>query len=1032
MLNYIIKTSLNFRVLVLIFGLTLLLFGAYVVKTTPIDVFPDLTAPTVTVMTQAPGMAPEELELMATFPLETALNGSGNIRRVRSLTSEGMSTIWVEFQWGEDIYRARQIVSERLQTVTLPEGVEKPQMGPISSIMGEVMFLAVTSESMSSMELRKLVDTQIVRRLQAIPGVSKAAPVGGDVIQYSIEVDPLLMARYQLNIDQLLDIMNGASKNSAAGFQLDMGQEYLVRGLGRAESVDDLSHVVVKVQGGIPLTLSDVATIKIEPRPKRGTASYNAKEAIVISMQKQPGINTLLLTEQIEEVLEELRATLPDSVSISEDSFRQATFIERAVYNISKALRDGAILVIVILFFFLGSFRTTLISGVAIPLSLLGGVLVLSYFGLTINTMTLGGFTIAIGALVDDAIIDVENVFRRLKLEQLLPLDQRRSPLQVIFHASSEVRSAIFFATLIIILVFIPIFFLPGVEGRLLRPLGLAYVSALLASLLVSLTVTPVLCYYLLTREKVLASSEPAFARTLKNGYKRLLSSCMKHPKIIYGLTIVLVVMACLCVPFFGKSFLPEFNEGSLTLFLASPPGTLIKDSDAIGTDIEKKLLEFPEVVSTLRRTGRGDLDEHGMGVHASEIEVVMKQGRPQEELLQLMRTSTSSVPGVNVSFGQPISHRIDHMISGSKTNLAIKIFGPDLAVLRDLSRQVMAKVEPIGEVVDLSNQEQSVIPQILIDFDDSSMAKMGLQPATLARSVEALFQGTLAGEMVKDGLVSQVMIKFPEELRTFRKQIPDLPIMLNNGQIINLGDVAKVREDLGPSLIRRENVQRLAVLTANISSTDKTGVGEKVWQAIHEIDFPNGYYATLEGQFEEASKSLRTLSILTVLVLLGIYILLFSAFRNHIHTLIVLTNLPLALIGGIFALCIGSKILSIASMVGFITLFGIATRNGVLLVTHYQHLVENEGKQKRDAVVTGSIERLLPILMTALTAGLALVPLVFHGAEPGNEIQSPMAEVILGGLVSSTLLNMILVPLLFMKWGYRSKAKKSQAREVV
>lgn len=1020
MLNAILKFALNNRILTLSAAFMLLVYGTLTLRKTPIDVFPDLTAPTVTVMTQAPGMAPEELEKLATFPLESALNGSGNIRRVRSLTTEGMSTIWVEFQWGEDIYRARQIVSERIQAVHLPAGIEAPQMGAISSIMGEIMFLAVTSNSMSPIELRLLVETQIVRRMQAIPGVSKVTAVGGDTRQFTVEVDPLLLSQYQISIDELVNTLAEASLNPTAGFQIENGQEYLVRGYGRAENVEDIQKTVLKILGGVPLTISDIANVKVEPEAKRGVASYNGQPAVVVSLQKQPGVNTLKLTRDIEKVITNLDATLPEGVAISKDSFRQADFIRLAVRNISNALRDGAILVILVLYLFLGNFRSTLISALAIPLSLLGSILTLSAWGYTINTMTLGGLTIAIGALVDDAIIDVENVFRRLKLERALPLEQRRPLIQVVFSASSEVRSAIFFATLIIILVFIPLFFLPGMEGRLLLPLGLAYVSSLLASLVVSLTITPVLCYYLLTRKRVLERKEPIVVRFLTRLYERVLKRSLKHPKTVYVLATGGSVLAACCIPFFGKSFLPEFNEGAFTLSLASPPGITLEESDQVGTMVEETLKKFPEVVSTLRRTGRGDLDEHGMGVNASEIEVVLRPGRPKAALLEAMREDTASIPGVNISFGQPISHRIDHMISGSKTNLAIKIFGPDLSILRQLSREVHQTVSGLPKVVDLSNQEQSVIPQLIIDYDDDAMARYGLRPATLSRTVESLFQGTKAGELLKDGLVSTLMVRFPDDLRSFREQIDNLPILTSSGKIIHLADVADIRYDLGPSLIRREHVQRVAVLTANIAARDKTGVAEKVAHSIREqVSFPSGYYFSIEGQFEEATRGLQNLALLSIIVVIGIYLLLFSAFRNHFHTLIVLVNLPLALIGGVIALFLGSKVLSIASMVGFITLFGIATRNGVLLVSHYQNLLA-EGFSLSECVLKGSQERLLPVLMTAITAGLALVPLILEGLQPGNEIQSPMAEVILGGLVTSTLLNMIVVPILFKQWGGR------------
>jgi CzcA family heavy metal efflux pump len=815
------------------------------------------------------------------------------------------------------------------------------------------------------------------------------------------------------------DVLLSVSGSPAAGFYVDQGEEYLVRGVGRARSGADLAQAVIRASQGTSLKVSDVASVLEGDEPKRGTASYRGEPAVILSVQKQPDANTLELTRQTDRVLDDLAATLPDGVTIEKENFRQADFIEAAIGNVSAALRDGAILVVVILFFFLGNVRATLISAIAIPISLVAGVLIVSWLGGNLNTMTIGGLTIAIGALVDDAIIDVENVFRRLRENRRKAEGERRSPLQVVFAASSEVRNAIFFATLIIVLVLLPLFVLPGFEGRLLRPLGLAYVAALAASLLVSLTVTPVLCLLLLGESKALSHEEPRLMRAMKAGYRRILERSLGRPGFVLGVCLVLLAGTAALLPWLGRSFLPPFNEGSLTVAIVSPPGITLEQGDALGREVERSLLAFPEVVSTSRRTGRAEKDEHVQGVNASEVEVVLRPGRPKDELLAAMRRAVATIPGAQVSFGQPISHRIDHMISGSKSNLAIKVFGPDLSVLRTLAAGAERILRGVPGIADLSNTEQASVPQLMIEFDRPAMARFGVSATSLARTVEALFQGAEVGEIVEEGIVSRVVVRYPEGLRRERDRHDELPVALSNGVLIRLGDVARVRFDLGPSLIRRENVQRVAMLTANIAGVDLAGTVEEARRAISAgLTVPPGYRIEYGGQFEEGARSARNLAVLSVLILATMYGLLFAAFRNHRYPSIVLVNLPLALIGGVVALFLGNGVLSIASMVGFITLFGIATRNGVLLVTHYQHLLRDEGLTLHEAVRRGSVERLAPVLMTALTAGLALIPLVIHGGKSGNEIQSPMAQVILGGLISSTFLNMIVVPVLFARWG--------------
>ena len=1019
MLNAIIQGSLRHRWAVLVTAAAFMAAGTVIALRMPVDVFPDLSAPTVTVITEAKGLAPEEVELLVTFPVESALNGASGVRRIRSVSGPGIAVVWVEFEWGEEIFRARQVVAERLQVVVLPAGVERPTLGPISSIMGEITFIALTSDRVPPMELRRLSETVVRRSLLALPGISQVVPIGGEVREYLVELDPAASAQAGLSVQEVVDALQESSAAPAAGFHVDGGEEYLVRGLGRAHSADDLAATVLRERNGIPLRLGQVAAVREAPEPARGTASYRAHPAVILSIQKQPGANTLELTSRMDRVLVDLQGALPPGVVIEKENFRQADFIEIAIHNVSVALRDGAVLVLIVLFLFLGNLRTTLISAVAIPISLVAGVMVISLFGGTLNTMTLGGFTIAIGALVDDAIIDVENVLRRLRENRRKPASERRSGFEVVFHGSSEVRGAILFATLVIALVFVPLLSLPGLEGRLLRPLGIAYLASLAGSIIVALTVTPVLCLLLLQHSSLLESQEPWLLRQCKRAYDRILSLFLDRTALVVGGAGVALLAALAIVPFLGQSFLPPFNEGSLTIALVSPLGTPLSEGDALGRDVERTLLAFPEVVSTSRRTGRAERDEHVQGVNASEMEVALRPGRPRAELLAEMRRAVATIPGVNVSFGQPISHRIDHMISGSKTNLAIKIFGPELANLRTLSSSVERLLRDVPGLVDISNQEQASVPQLLIDFDRQAMARHALTPADLAQSIEALFQGTLAGEIVEGGLTSRIVVRYPERLRSRRDQMEGLPVTTPDGRLIRLGDVAHIRFDLGPGLIRRESVQRVAMLTANVTGSDLTGIVERARAALAAgLALPEGYRVVFGGQFEEASRSLQHLGFLSAGLLVAMHGLLFLAFRSHRHTMIVLVNLPLALIGGLGAVALAGEGLSVASFVGFITLFGIATRNGVLLVSHYGHLMRDVGLPLRESVLRGSRERLAPVLMTALTAGLALIPLVLAGHKPGNEIQSPMAEVILGGLLTSTFLNLIVVPVLFCRWG--------------
>ena len=823
-------------------------------------------------------------------------------------------------------------------------------------------------------------------------------------------------------LSDLVDALEEASASPAAGFHVDSGQEHLVRGATRARTPGDFAAAVVRMTGEGPLTVADVARVDEGNEPKRGTAAYKARPAVILSVQKQPGANTLALTRALDARLAELERSFPPGIRLERENFRQADFIEVAIRNVSKALLEGAVLVVLVLVLFLGDGRSTLISALALPTSLIAGVLAFSAFGAAIDTMTLGGLTIAIGALVDDAIIDVENVLRRLREDRRKPESERRPALETIYLASSEVRGAILFATLVIAVVFAPLFFLPGIEGLLLRPLGFAYLAALVASMFVSLTLTPALCLLLLPGSRTLEKGEPRLLRFLQGRYTRSLDGALRRPWPILVLSVLLLGGAVAFLPWLGRSFLPAFNEGSLTVGVVAPPGTSLDDSDALGLAVEEALLAFPEVVSTSRRTGRAERDEHVQGANASEMEVVLRPGRPKPELLAEMRRAVATIPGVVVSFGQPISHRIDHMLSGSKSNLAIKVLGPELATLRTLARQVESALAGLPGLVDLSNQEQALVPQLAFTPDRAALARHGLTARDAAQSLEALFQGTKASELVEDGLSSRVVVRYPERLRGDRDRLAELPIATPAGSIVPLSAVARTSFDLGPGLVRRENVERVALLSANVAGSDLTGTVERARAVIADrVRVPAGYRIEFGGQFEEANQSARRLGWLSLAVLFAVWGILWLAFRDHRQVAIVLVNLPLALVGGVGALALTSATLSIASMVGFVTLFGIATRNGVLLVSHYRHLMK-EGAPLDDAVRNGSRERLAPVLMTALTAALALIPLALAGDQPGNEIQSPMAVVILGGLLTSTFLNLLVVPVLFRRFGGQSR----------
>ncbi len=1020
MLQRLIRLSLQAPRAVAALFVVLVVAGFVLIPGLPVDVFPDLSAPTVTVLTEATGWAPEEVELLVTLPIESAVNGAAGVRRVRSVSAAGISVVWVEFAWGEDVYRARQIVAERIATAGLPEGVARPQLGPVSSIMGEITFLALTSEEggPDARALRRFAEVSVRRALLAIPGVAQVVPIGGEVREIQVEVEPATLAARALPLGDLVEALAESSASPAAGFHVDSGQEHLVRGTTRARLPADFASALIRLGPDGPLTVGDVARVSEGNEPKRGTAAYKAQPAVILSVQKQPGANTLALTRALDERLAELERSFPRGIRLERENFRQTDFIEVAIRNVSKALVEGAILVVLVLVVFLGDWRSTLISALALPTSLIAGVLAFSAFGVAIDTMTLGGLTIAIGALVDDAIIDVENVLRRLRENRSRPDGERRSAIETIFLASTEVRGAILFATLVIAIVFAPLFFLPGIEGLLLRPLGLAYLAALVASMFVSLTLTPALCLLLLPGSRSVEKVEPWILRFLQARYAQSLDGALRRPWPILAVSAALLVGAVALVPTLGRSFLPAFNEGSLTVGVVAPPGTSLADSDSLGLAVEEALLAFPEVVSTSRRTGRAGRDEHVQGANASEMEVVLRPGRPKAELLAEMRRVVATIPGVVVSFGQPISHRIDHMLSGSKSNLAIKVFGPELSTLRALTRQVETSLKAVPGLVDLSNQEQALVPELAFVPDRPALARNGLTAHEAAQNLEALFQGTKAAELVEEGLSSRVVVRYPERLRADRERLAELPMATSGGAVVPLGAVARASFDLGPGLVRRENVERVALLSANVAGSDLAGTVTRARTAVEkQVKVPAGYRIEFGGQFEEANQSARRLGWLSVGVFLAVWGILWLAFRDHRHVAIVLVNLPLALVGGVAALAVTSATLSIASMVGFVTLFGIASRNGVLLVSHYRHLLA-EGVPVGEAVRTGSRERLAPVLMTALTAALALIPLALAGDQPGNEIQSPMAVVILGGLMTSTFLNLLVVPVFFRRFG--------------
>ena len=1018
MLNKIIKFSLENKLFVLVGALLLIIGGYTSMRQMDIDVFPDLTAPTVVVMTDAHRMAAEEVERLVTFPIETAMNGATNVRRVRSASMMGYSFVWIEFDWGMDVYRARQIVSEKMVTLeeALPSGVT-PILAPQSSVMGEILFVGLQADSTSMMDLRTMAEWVVKPAILSTGGVSQVTIIGGDLKQYQILVDPIKMGHYDITMEEMTAICESMCVNSVGGVIRDFGNEYALRGMGRTTDLEELGKTYIKTINGKPVVVSDVAEVVLGSAVKMGFASLNAEDAIILSISKQPNINTLEVTKNIERNLREIKKSLPADVKMDTKIFRQADFIEASVSNVARALIEGAIFVIIILLLFLGSFRTTLISIIAIPLSLLGTLIVLHLMGMNINTMTLGGMCIAIGSLVDDAIIDVENVYKRLRQNFLKPKEERDSIFNVVYNGSCEIRTSIINATLITIVAFTPIFFLSGMEGRMLKPLGIAYIIALLVSLVVALTITPLLCKMMLTSDKYLAKQEKEswVARHLSNAYAKSLQWALGHKKTVIGGTLVILVIALAMFFNMGQSFLPDFNEGSLTISAVCKPGVSLYENNNLGKIIERELLSIPEVTSTARRTGRGELDEHSQSTNGAEIDVNFDlKDRSQEEFLADVRKKLASVPGIASTVGQPLGHRIDHMLTGTRASIAIKIFGPDLTQLFMTANDIKAEIEGIEGLVDVSVEQQTETPELQIRAKRDMLARYGISMEEFNHYIELAFSGEKISEVYEGQRSFDLVLRLNKNYTESIEGIKSAMIVNGEGAMIPLEEVAEIVSVGGPNSISRENVQRKIVVSANTSGRDVVSIVNEIEQRVNEhVNIPENYLVEYGGQFQSAKKASRTLLLMTIIAIFVIFLLLYGEFKDVTLSAITLINLPLALIGGVFAIFISSNTISIPAIIGFITLFGIATRNGILLISRYQYGAAH-GVALRQAIIDGSRDRLNPILMTALTSALALIPMVINGSQSGNEIQSPMAVVVLGGLLTSTLLNVYVIPIVY------------------
>ena len=1034
MLNKIIHFSLQNRLLILVASVLLLIGGLYTTIHTEVDVFPDLNAPTVVVMTEANGMAAEEVEQLVTFPIETAVNGATNVRRVRSSSTAGFSVVWVEFDWDTDIYLARQIVSEKLTTVgeSLPDNVGNPTLGPQSSILGELLIVGLTADSTSMLDLRTLADWTIRPRLLSTGGVAQVAVLGGDIKEYQILVHPERMKHYGVTLGEIMDVTRGMNQNTSGGVIYEYGNEYIVRGVISTDDVKEMGRAVIKTAGGAPVTLEDVADVRIgAQQPKLGVASEKGKPAVLITVTKQPNTGTIELTGRLEESLKDLQKNLPADVRISTDTFRQSRFIESSISNVQNSLYEGAIFVVIVLFLFLANARTTVISLVTLPLSLLVTILVLHYMGLSINTMSLGGMAIAIGSLVDDAIVDVENVWKHLRENRMLPLAERKPVLEVVFNASREVRMPILNSTLIIIVSFVPLFFLSGMEGRMLMPLGVAFIVSLFASTIVALTLTPVLCSYLLggqTGKEGGVPKEAFVAVWMKKHYERALLWALGHKKGVLGSAAVLFVSA-LCLFFtLGHSFLPAFNEGSFTINISSMPGISLEESDKIGRQAEELLLSIPEIQTVARKTGRAELDEHALGVNVSEIEAPFElKNRSHQELLNEVRKKLSVISGANIEIGQPISHRIDAMLSGTQASIAIKLFGDDLNRMFALGNQIKEVIADVEGIADLNVEQQIERPELKIIPKREMLAKYGISLPQFNEFVTVNMAGEVVSQVYEQGKSFNLVVRSSESNRGSMEHIKNLMIDDAQGQKIPLNYVADIESSAGPNTINRENVKRKIVISANASGRDLRSVVNDIRKRVDEsVRLPEGYHVEYGGQFESEQSASRTLLLTSAMSIAVIFLLLYMQFKSGAESGVILLNLPLALIGGVFTLIFTTGELSIPAIIGFISLFGIATRNGMLLISHYKLLKEEQGMDLRECIVHGSLDRLNPILMTALSSALALIPLALRGDLPGNEIQSPMAKVILGGLLTSTFLNAFIVPVVYELMHNNHKNRKS------
>jgi CzcA family heavy metal efflux pump len=1019
----LIQWSIDHHRMVLALSVLLAVAGLWTARGMPVDVFPDLTAPTVTILTEGRGMAPEEMETLVTFPIETSINGASGVRRVRSATAVGVAVVWAEFDWGTDIFQARQIVAEKLTLVSgsLPPQVERPILAPISSIMGEILFFAISSDTDDPLALRTVADTVVRRRLLAVPGVSQVTPIGGAERQFQVVAHPDQLRANHVTLTELLEAVRGASQNTSAGIYMEGPQEYVLQTIGRARTPDEIGETAVAIRGDRSVLVRDLADVREGAALKRGEGSRNGKPAVIVGVQKQPGANTVELTARLDRELDALQQELPSGMTIDRRIFRQSDFIEVAVQNVVDALRDGGLLVVAIVVLFLANLRAAAITLTAMPLSLAAAVLVLRASDATINTMTLGGMAIAIGALVDDAIIDVENVVRRLRENAAKPPAEQQPTAVIVRDATLEIRTSIVFATIIIVLVFLPIFGLSGVEGRLLTPLALAYIVALLASLGVAVIVTPALGYaFLPGARSILRGHDGWLARTLKARFARDLPRALDRPRLVMAISALLLIGALVAMTQLGTAFLPEFNEGTLTIQANSLPGTSLPKSDEIGRRVEQILLAQPEVVATARRTGRAEYDEHVQGVEAAEIDVGLRDtGRPRDELLAELRRGFAGLPGTNVTIGQPISHRIDHMLSGTRANIAVKIFGDDLLTLRRLGERVRDVMAGIPGAVDVSLEQQTEVPIVRFVLNRPAIARYGLRPNDVADAVETSLAGAVVGRIFDRAAAFDLVVKFDPASQADFDRLGDLPIDTPTGGPVPIRLLADVRRELGPNMILRENVQRRIVVSSNVAGRDLGSVVEDMRAAVAQtVPMPPGYRVEYGGQFESEQRASRRLLLLGAAVVAGVFMLLVLAFGRPRDALLIMVNLPLALIGGVAGVYFAGGVLSVASMIGFITLFGIATRNGIMLVSHIRHLIEHEGVTVfREAVERGARERLIPILMTAMAAGLALIPLAFAGGMAGSEIQTPMAIVILCGLMTSTLLNMVVVPTMYLRY---------------